>query len=156
MSLRNNLYTLKNNFSRVFKKLARFNVSKVYHGTSQYTAFDRRIYLAPSESRVGLHPLACNVHAPNPLNFRVNTSNCILPIDNRGRKILLAHSTEWLAPANQVLFTPYYNILFFTVFSLKQFWENIYFCKSVFISLTNFHNLYHCVQIGHMLHGIIW
>jgi len=120
MSLRNNLYTLKNNFSRVFKKLARFNVSKVYHGTSQYTAFERRIYLAPSESRVGLHPLACNVHAPNPLNFRVNTSNCILPIDNRGRKILLAHSTEWLAPANQVLFTPYYNILFFTIFLLKK------------------------------------
>jgi len=34
----------------------------------------------------------------------------------------------------------------------------MYIFYSVFLYLwqKNFHNLYHYVQIGHMLHGIIW
>jgi len=43
MSLHNNLHnSLKHNFSRVFKKLARFDVSRVYYRAGQYKlAFER-------------------------------------------------------------------------------------------------------------------
>jgi len=55
MSLYNVSHTLKHNFSRIFDKLARFNVSKVYHSTDQYAAFERCINFAPSEFSAHMH-----------------------------------------------------------------------------------------------------
>ena len=54
-------------FSRICRKLARLDVSRVYHCTGQYTAFKR--FHAIEVPRCIRHPLAQNVHAPNPLNF---------------------------------------------------------------------------------------
>jgi len=50
MILHNNCHMLKSNFSRVFKKLTRFDVFKIYY-PGQYIAFKRGVYFVPSESR---------------------------------------------------------------------------------------------------------
>jgi len=69
MSPYNVSHTLKHNFSCIFEELARFDVSRVYHG--------KRIcdFWTPYQSRAILrcirHPLARNVHAPHLSNFRV-------------------------------------------------------------------------------------
>jgi len=50
MSLYNVSHTLKHNFFCIFKELARFDVSRVYHGTGYYTIFERGIDLSPNKS----------------------------------------------------------------------------------------------------------
>jgi len=107
-------HTLKHNFSHIFEELARF-VSRVYHGTSQYAAFERRINLAPSESCAVSH-----LHKTSTASFELSSrairaiKDCLTPIDNCRRlmwlcsssnsikslptqDILLAYSIEWFA-----------------------------------------------------------
>jgi len=88
ISLYNVSHTFQHNFIRICKELARLDMSKVYDSTGQYMAFERRIYLAPSESRAvpGTHLHETFMHWILKLSSRAirAINDCLIPIDNRG------------------------------------------------------------------------
>jgi len=92
MSLNKILRTLK--LSHIFEELARI-VFRVYHNTGQYTAFARRINLAPSKSRavpdIHLHETSTRVFSSRAIQA---INDCLTPIDNRGCLIRFCSSSD--------------------------------------------------------------
>ena len=112
------LHTFQHYFSRIFEELARFDVSRAYHSTGQYTTFERCINIAPSKSRAisGTHLLKTRART---VSFKFSNlairaiNDCLTPIDNRGRLFLT------------ILFLQQFDEIIATLFPYKKFFSYI-------------------------------